>query len=116
MLRESDRFRGRSIPRWVGAERPTKGKTGVPSREALRSFAPPRRLSARRSIRPGILSRPYCFQKMCPQDTMNLDGSARLTIRVTFAKNGPPLAALLLPLVQLVLGREVERDDFFAGV
>ncbi len=55
-------------------------------------------------------------KKMCPQDTMNLDGSARLTIRVTFAQNGPPLAALLLPLVQLVLGREVERDDFFAGV
>ncbi len=32
VLRESDRFRGRSIPRWVGAERPTKRKTGVPSR------------------------------------------------------------------------------------
>jgi len=32
VLRESDRFRGRSIPRWVGAERPTKRKSGVPSR------------------------------------------------------------------------------------
>jgi hypothetical protein len=32
VLRESDRVRGRSIPRWVGAERPTKRKTGVPSR------------------------------------------------------------------------------------
>jgi hypothetical protein len=32
VLRETDRFRGRSIPRWAGAERPTKRKTRVPSR------------------------------------------------------------------------------------
>jgi hypothetical protein len=32
VLRETDRFRGRSIPRWAGAERPTKRKSGVPSR------------------------------------------------------------------------------------
>ena len=31
-IREADRFRGRWIPRWVGAERPTKRKTGSPSR------------------------------------------------------------------------------------
>jgi hypothetical protein len=32
VLRETDRFRGRSIPRWAGAERPTKRKSRVPSR------------------------------------------------------------------------------------
>jgi hypothetical protein len=32
VLRESDRLRGRSIPRWAGAERPTKRKSTVPSR------------------------------------------------------------------------------------
>jgi hypothetical protein len=31
-IREADRFRGRWIPRWVGAERPTKRKTGSPTR------------------------------------------------------------------------------------
>ncbi len=31
-MRESDRLRGRSIPRWQGAERPTKRKGGTPSR------------------------------------------------------------------------------------
>lgn len=32
VLRDKDRVRGRSIPRWLGAERPTKPKTGSPSR------------------------------------------------------------------------------------
>jgi hypothetical protein len=32
VLREADRFRGRWIPRWAGAERPTKRKSGVPTR------------------------------------------------------------------------------------
>jgi hypothetical protein len=31
-MREADRFRGRWIPRWVGAERPTKKKGGAPAR------------------------------------------------------------------------------------
>jgi hypothetical protein len=31
-LREADRFRGRWVPRWVGAERPTKRKSGSASR------------------------------------------------------------------------------------
>jgi hypothetical protein len=31
-MREADRFKGRSIPRWLGAERPTKRKGGTPSR------------------------------------------------------------------------------------
>jgi hypothetical protein len=31
-MREADRFRGRWIPRWQGAERPTKRKAGSPSR------------------------------------------------------------------------------------
>lgn len=31
-MRERDRFRGRSIPRWMGAERPTRRKAGSPSR------------------------------------------------------------------------------------
>ena len=31
-LREADRFRGRWIPRWAGAERPTKRKATTPSR------------------------------------------------------------------------------------
>jgi hypothetical protein len=31
-MREADRFRGRWIPRWVGAERPTKRKGGAPAR------------------------------------------------------------------------------------
>ena len=32
VLRESDRLRGRWIPRWAGAERPTKRKSTVPTR------------------------------------------------------------------------------------
>jgi hypothetical protein len=32
VMREADRFKGRSIPRWVGAERPTKRKGGSPTR------------------------------------------------------------------------------------
>jgi hypothetical protein len=32
VMREADRFQGRWIPRWVGAERPTKRKTGAPTR------------------------------------------------------------------------------------
>jgi hypothetical protein len=32
VLREADRFRGRWIPRWAGADRPTKRKSRVPSR------------------------------------------------------------------------------------
>jgi hypothetical protein len=32
VIREADRFRGRSIPRWVGAERPTRRKRGLPPR------------------------------------------------------------------------------------
>jgi hypothetical protein len=32
VMRESDRLRGRWIPRWQGAERPTKRKAGSPSR------------------------------------------------------------------------------------
>jgi hypothetical protein len=31
-MREADRFRGRWIPRWLGAERPNKRKTGLPPR------------------------------------------------------------------------------------
>jgi hypothetical protein len=32
VLRQADRFQGRWVPRWVGAERPTKRKSGTPSR------------------------------------------------------------------------------------
>ena len=32
VMREADRFKGRAIPRWVGAERPTKRKGGRPTR------------------------------------------------------------------------------------
>jgi hypothetical protein len=32
VMREADRFKGRSIPRWVGAERPTRRKGGTPTR------------------------------------------------------------------------------------
>jgi hypothetical protein len=31
-MRESERFRGRAIPRWQGAERPTKPKSKLPPR------------------------------------------------------------------------------------
>jgi len=31
-MREADRFKGRWVPRWAGAERPTKRKAGIPSR------------------------------------------------------------------------------------
>jgi len=31
-MRESDRFNGRGVPRWVGIDRPTKRKSGFPSR------------------------------------------------------------------------------------
>jgi hypothetical protein len=32
VMREADRFKGKWVPRWAGAERPTKRKFGIPSR------------------------------------------------------------------------------------